>query len=167
MDTNTEAAPDAGATNTAVNTATPSGKGAALAGMKVLSAADILAMPDVVHEWVGVPEWGGKVLVKSLSGTERDSFEASLMVKRGKERELSTRNIRAKLCQLTIVDPDSENQLRPVFTEEQIDALGRKSAAALSRVYDAASRLSGLSEADVEELRGNSGAAPSAASSSK
>ena len=45
----------------------------------------------------------------------------------------------------------------------QIDALGAKSAAPLDRCFEVAQRLSGISEADVEELTKNSEATASAA----
>ena len=42
-----------------------------------------------------------------------------------------------------------------LFSEADVAALGKKSAAALGRVYDAAARLAGLSAEDVEELTKN------------
>lgn len=122
----------------------------------------ILAASDAVTEDVAVPEWGGTVRVRGLSGTERDEFEASMLVKRGKHRDVSLINARAKLVSLSVVD---ENGAR-IFTDADVTDLGHKSAAALTRVYEVASRLSGLSDEDVEELEGNSGAAPSGASTS-
>lgn len=120
-----------------------------------LTIADILGVDDLTTEWVLVPEWKGKVLVRSLSGTERDAFEASIVSMKGKARVVDTANIRAKLCQLAIVEPTSKT-LASMFTKKQIDALGKKSAAALDRVYEACSRLSGLGKADLDELAGNS-----------
>jgi hypothetical protein len=38
-----------------------------------LSADAILAADDIVTEAVDCPEWGGKVLVKAMTGAERDS----------------------------------------------------------------------------------------------
>lgn len=127
---------------------------------KELSAADILNIDDdLPTEWVPVPEWKGRVLVRALTGTERDRFESSIVKQKGKVRETNTENIRAKLCQLTIVDPTDPKKKATMFTAKQIDALGKRSAAALDRIYDVSARLSGLSNADVEELAGNSAAA--------
>jgi len=53
-----------------------------------------------------------------------------------------------------------------VFTQQDVAALGELSAAALDRVFDVASRLSGLNPEDVEAMTKNSGAAPGGGSSS-
>lgn len=128
----------------------------------LLSAADILGTDDLLTEVVEVPEWNGKVRVRGLTGTARDHFEEGLLDQRGKKSEIRLANMRAKLCALTIVDADG----RRVFTDGQIEALGGKSAAALSRVFKVAQRLSGLSETDVDELAGELGKDQSAASGS-
>lgn len=163
METNNQGAGGAGADEIATSGAgTPAElvDNAILDSMKALTADEILGTEDLPTEWVPVKEWGGKVLVRALSGTERDRFESSIVKTRGNKREANTENIRAKLAQLTIVDPfDKAEEVakrRPLFTPKQIDALGRKSAAALDRVYDVAARLSGLTNKDVEELAGNS-----------
>jgi hypothetical protein len=42
-----------------------------------------------------------------------------------------------------------------MFTEADVEALGRKSSAALERVCKIAQRLNGLGDADLEEIKGN------------
>lgn len=130
--------------------------------MTLLGRDAILSASDATTEDVDVPEWGGTVRVRGLSGTERDQFESSMLVKRGKHRDVSLVNARAKLVSLAVIDENGER----VFSDSDVVALGHKSAAALTRVYEVASRLSGLSDEDVDELEGNSGAAPSGASTS-
>lgn len=128
----------------------------------LLGREAILAASDAATEDVEVPEWGGTVRVRGLSGIERDEFESSMLVKRGKHRDVSLLNARAKLVSLSVVDDAGAR----VFSDRDVAELGNKSAAALTRVYEVASRLSGLSDEDVDELEGNSGAAPSGASTS-
>lgn len=120
----------------------------------LLSRESILAAEDLIFEEVDVPEWGGKVRVRTLLGSERDDFEQSMVKQaRGKEASVNIRNIRAKLVALTVVDAEGKR----LFTKrEDVDALGRKSAAALDRVFDVAQRLAGLRPEDVEELAKNS-----------
>lgn len=130
--------------------------------MTLLGRDAILAASDATFEDVVVAEWGGTVRVRGLTGKERDEFEASMLVKRGNKRDVSLINARAKLVSLAVVDEDGTR----VFTDADVTELGSKSAAALTRVYEVASRLSGLSDEDVDELEGNSGAAPSGASTS-
>ena len=71
---------------------------------------------------------------------------------RGAGSRVSLDNIRAALCVRAIVD-DEGNRL---FKDGEAKLLGRKSAKAMDRIYSVASRLNGVSEADVEELAGNS-----------
>lgn len=121
--------------------------------MAFLTRDQILNANDLDRELVHVPEWGGKLYVRAMTGAERDKFEASVIStnKRG-QTESNFANLRARLVALCAVDEDGEALFRPT----DIAALGRKSARALQRVYDAAQRLNGMSSDDMEELAGNS-----------
>jgi hypothetical protein len=88
------------------------------------------------------------VLVRGGDGRGRDSYFASMAVQgRGGLRSMDITNATAKLVASCIVTEDGE----PLFTMDDIDALGQKSGAALNRVFEAAQRLSGLSDEDLEE----------------
>lgn len=117
----------------------------------------ILAADDLPAEEVDCPEWGGTVVVRGLTGAQRDEWEASTTVVRGKTAVRDTANARAKLVALCVVDHESGE---PLFTRQDVDALGRKSGAALGRVFGVAARLSGLGDEEVDELEGNSSAPP-------
>lgn len=121
--------------------------------MAFLTKEQILAAQDLPTEVVAVPEWGGDVMVQGLTGTERDAFEASLTIQRGKNTSVNLQNARAKLVRKCIVNPETKGRM---YSEADIPALGRKSAIALERVFDVARKLSGLTEKDVEELTKNS-----------
>lgn len=125
-----------------------------------LSRDQILEAKDLETREVEVPEWGGTVLVRALSGTDRDAYEASLVQMRGNKSVPQLGNIRAKLVARAIVDEDGNR----LFTDADIKVLGQKSAAALSRVFTVAAEMSGLNDADIEEIEGNSDAAQSGAS---
>lgn len=130
--------------------------------MALLTRDQILAADDLKRETLEVPEWGGEVIVRSLTGTERDAFEDSVVKQRGNSRELNLRNARARLVSLSLID-EAGNKL---FTDKDVDLLGRKSAAALDRVFAAAQRLSGLTEQDIDELAKNSESGQSDSSTS-
>lgn len=103
-----------------------------------LNRSQILEANDLVLESVDVPEWGGSVVVRAMTGADRDAFENSLYTfdAAGKaKQELS--NMRMKLLAMTIVD-DNGNRL---FSADDIGALGRKGAAPIERVYAVAQRL--------------------------
>lgn len=123
-----------------------------MAKSKTLSAAQIFEADDSSIEWVDVPEWGGGVFVKNMSGEERDAYEQSCMKKDGREYAPSLDNMRAKLLVQTVVDEDGKR----LFTDSQVAKLGAKSARAIQRVYNVASKLNGITDADIEELAGNS-----------
>lgn len=113
-----------------------------------LSKDDILKAADNRPEEVDVPEWGGTVLVRGMTGRERDAFEVSLMTSgRNGRREVNPVNVRAKLVARCTVDDDGNR----LFTDAEAGDLGDKSAAAVDRVYAVAARLSGMGDQEQEE----------------
>lgn len=125
------------------------------AAHKLLGAADILGADDIKTERVHVPEWGGDVLIRTLSGRERDAFEsAMIMVKAGgKSRDVNLENFRSKLVAASLVD-EAGNKL---FSQKQVDQLAAKSSSALQRCFKVAQKLSGFGDDDVEELTAEMG----------
>jgi hypothetical protein len=101
-----------------------------------------------------VPEWGGEVLVRGMDGTARDKFEAAMMKDNmsGVSKDKALDNYRARLAASCIVDEDGKRLFQG---DAVVRRLGTKSAAALTRVAEVASRLSGLTDEDVKELTGN------------
>jgi hypothetical protein len=120
--------------------------------MAMLTRDMILAADDLPKELVEVPEWGGSVYVRCLTGTERDAWEASVveMGKDGKTKP-NMENLRAKLVARTLCDEDGAR----VFSDGDVAVLGAKSAAAMDRLYAVAARLSKISKEDESELLGN------------
>ncbi|GGS47708.1 hypothetical protein [Streptomyces violaceus] len=118
-----------------------------------LSAEQILDAEDLTYEDVEVPEWGGTVRVREMPGTERDKFEAQFVGKDGASiRAEGLEGFRARLAAATIVDAEGKQLFRSVA---EVKRLGEKSAGALQRVCDVATRLSKMGEDDVKELTGN------------
>lgn len=116
--------------------------------MATLTKEQILKAEDLKTEIVEVEEWGGSVNVRTMTGTERDAFEQSIV--EGKDKT-NLANIRARLCAVTIVD-ENGNRL---FNDEDVVELGKKSAAALDRVATVAQKLNGFRNKDIEELGKN------------
>lgn len=130
--------------------------------MARLTREAILAAKDIETEEVEVPEWGGSVLVRGLTGRERDEWEASMSERRGRKFVPNLANIRAKLVCACVIDDDGKR----LFNYGDVQELGEKSSAALDRVYGVAARLSGVSDQDLEELVENFDVTPGAGSSS-
>jgi hypothetical protein len=124
--------------------------------MALLSADQILSADDRRYEIVPVPEWGGEVRLRSLSGAERDEYEDSLVQQVGNKQVTNARNARAKLVALCAVDANGQ----PLFSKAQVIKLGSKSSAALQRLFDVACRMNGFTDEDVKELEGNSDGGP-------
>lgn len=117
--------------------------------MSLLSKEDILKADDRETRDVDVPEWGGVVRVRELSGTDRDAYDASRMVE-GPDGKFHPDfgNSRAKLVALSVVDEDGNL----LFNELDVGRLGQKSSTALQRVADVAAELSGLTQQAGQEL---------------
>ncbi|MEV2236704.1 hypothetical protein [Micromonospora sp. NPDC049891] len=116
--------------------------------MAILSRDAILSAEDRTFGEVDVPEWGGTVRIRSITGKQRDSYEASLIQQRGNSRQMNMRNARAKLIVLCAVDEHGS----PLFTENDINALGAKNAKPVERVFDACRKIAGLSDDDMDKL---------------
>lgn len=128
--------------------------------MKILTRDEILQADDICKELVEVPEWGGgAVWVKTMTGTERDRFEASIV---GAKGERNMVNVRAKIVAFSAVDEGGKR----LFSSEDVVELGKKSSRALNRVFSVAQRLSGFSPQDIEDMTKNSSAGPEENSSS-
>jgi hypothetical protein len=114
-----------------------------------LTREKILNFSDIKTTVVSVPEWGGDVMVRGMTGFQRDQYEGALY----NDGNRNFSNVRAKLVALSIVDPETK---APMFTAGDIEVLGNKSAAALDRVFSVAQKLSGLTRDDVDDLSKNS-----------
>jgi hypothetical protein len=100
-------------------------------------------------EQVRVDGLDSPIFVRGLTGKERDSFENACFVQRGKQRVLSTENIRAKLLVRSICDDKGAR----LFTDAEEAELGALPAQVLDALFTVAQRLSGLGSGDIEELQ--------------
>lgn len=132
-----------------------------------LSRDGILAAADIETEKVPVPEWGDDVIIRGLTGEERDAYESSRRQIRNfgtpqQEMILVNENMRANLLVRCIVDENGER----VFTDRDAGLLGMKNGKVLDRLFDVAARLSGLNDEEAEAIEGNSEAASDGSTSS-
>lgn len=117
--------------------------------MEFFSKDEIVNADDAIYENVPIPEWGGKcVRLKSLTGTERDQFEASSIIQKGSSAKLNLVNMRARLLSLVIVD----GQGKRMFSDSEMYKIGQKNAGVLERLFAKAQEMNGMSDKDVEEL---------------
>jgi len=111
---------------------------------KRLTRTDILDADDIKTERVDVPEWGGHVIVTTMSAYQRDKFEMAQAA--GK-----ITNIRATIASRTIIDDKGDF----LFSPSDIEKLATKSAAAMGRVFNTAAKLNLFTDEDIEDLEKN------------
>lgn len=116
--------------------------------MTILNRAQILAPRQMATETVSVPEWGGDVVVRELTGAERDQWEGSFIRIEDGKREVNYENIRARLVALSVVDESGDR----IFDLDDVGVLGQQPAAALDRVFMVARRLSHMTDEDIQKL---------------
>lgn len=120
--------------------------------MGCISRDAVLAATDLPRERVDVPEWGAGayVFVRGMTGTEKDSWEKHVIERRA---SLGCENvfpgIRASVVVRCAVDDDGGR----IFTDADVELVGAKNGKAIDRIFDKASRLSGITPEDIEELK--------------
>jgi hypothetical protein len=131
--------------------------------MALLGRNAILEADDLKTEDVPVPEWGGEVRVRMLTGEERDAYEASMVeMKKDGSAKSNRENVRARLLILCIVNEQGEQ----MFNRADIKLLGRKSAKALERVINKVNELNGITDEELDSLAEGFDNAPSEDSTS-
>lgn len=113
--------------------------------MAILNRDAILGANDLKKELVKVPEWGGEIYISMMTGASRDAWEQSLI------KGSSLDNIRARLVAFTAVGEDGKR----LFSDEDAELLGQKSASALERCVKVAQKINRLTESDLEDLSKN------------
>jgi hypothetical protein len=128
-----------------------------------LSRDDILNVQDQETEDVPVPQWAGYVTIRSMTGTERDHYEASLVSYerdaqgRPQVKAIELDNLRARLISLVAIDEAGGR----LFTPADVLRLGEKNANALDVLFQAAQRLSKLTAPAIEAAKEALGKGPS------
>lgn len=116
----------------------------------LLTAADILAADDIGTEYIEVPEWGGTVKLTALTGEQRNKIGA-LMRAEGKRigEDTAVAFFQMRIVAASMIDEAGKR----LFNQSDVEKLAKKSGAALSRVYAACAKLSGLGDEEVEEAK--------------
>jgi hypothetical protein len=111
----------------------------------MLTRDQILKASDLKTADVDVPEWGGTIRVRTMTGTDRANFLKISTDKDGKPKQFMEALIAA-----TAVDDKGE----PLFTSADMVELGKKSSLALQKVFEKSADLNGLTQASVEKIAG-------------
>lgn len=114
---------------------------------KALAFSDIIDANDAKIVEVEVPEWGGFVSVRAMTGTERDAFEAALIAAKEKIGGLPP-NLRATFLSHTLCNADGS----PLVGATP-EVLGKKSGNVLDRLFKVAQTLNAL-DAEAQDRLG-------------
>jgi len=123
---------------------------------KFLSPQDILKAPDLKVKELFVEEWGGWLLLQEITAGDRDWLEASMLADAQVEGKVSLKTeqglsigaelFRVRLVTLSIVNPETRERL---FSNKQVQALAKKSNAAIGKVAQEVLTLNRMTEAEV------------------
>lgn len=109
-----------------------------------------------------VPEWGKSILLRAMAQSDRDEWELrdqgdwnvepdekkrDERARKRTIREIAT-GIKAGLVARCIVNPDGAR----IFTNQQVQFLQQRNAAAIDRIAEKANELCGFSRADTAKL---------------
>lgn len=110
-----------------------------------LSKHDILNADDKAVHWVDVPEWGGQVGLREMTGAERDQFErVADDYSKGKP---SGANLASHLLCLTLCDESGDR----LFTAEDVEALAAKNGNIIYRLSMKAAEISSIDDNALTE----------------
>ena len=116
----------------------------------LLSKDQILSAQDLDTKDIYVKPWRGYVRIRTMTAHERDRFEQMMFSNKGGKKE-RMEDVRATLVSLTVVDEAGKR----LFTDKDVKALGKKSAAALDKIFDEAQKLNRVTDEDVEDMTEN------------
>lgn len=112
-----------------------------------LTRDDVLKASAPKPVQVDVPELGGCVFVRVLTGAERDRYDAALYDARKPDGSMNLDGFRVRLVMLAACD---ENGAR-LFNDTDTKLVGGINSLALMRVFEAAQKVNGLSSESVED----------------
>jgi hypothetical protein len=106
-----------------------------------LDRKSILAADDVRKEKFPVPEWGGDVFLRVLTGTDRDRFEESYS-------EQKMKAFRIRFLLLALCDEAGKR----LFGDDESEILGDKSSVVINRLFEAGWKLNAFTQEAVDAL---------------
>ncbi len=119
--------------------------------MALLTREQIAQADDLPTMELKVPEWGGSVLIGTLTSQEHDAFETGMLDKDNNPTRLA--NLRARFAVAVLRNQDGT----PMFTDPV--QLGGKSTKPLTRIWEKGRRFNKMDADAVEDAEENSEAA--------
>jgi len=114
----------------------------------VTREAIIASAAKMKTERLTIEEWGGDVIIRELTGKERDTIEAALL--RGRDAN-NFSNIRSKAVAKALID-ENGNRL---FDDNDIELINNLSSNVINTIFEAVNRISGMGELGEEDAAKN------------
>jgi hypothetical protein len=127
-------------------------------GNPILTREQILGSDDIETEQVEIEKWEGAVIVRELTAGERNRIGVQAQKSGGTIPD----DFFPTIAAWVMIGKDGQ----ALFKKSDVDALGKKSWAAIEAVVSVALRLSGMTEESADELGKDSMETPSVSSSS-
>lgn len=115
-----------------------------------LTKDKILSAIDAKTESVEVPEWGGSILLRVMSGRQRNNYEFWAHAESNKKSP-DFRGIRERLIVACAIDDHG----KALFDEKDVDALSEKNSEVIDRLHKACQKINGMDDGAVEEAAKN------------
>ena len=112
----------------------------------MLSRDDILKANDLKTVDIEVPEWDGTVRLRVVTSKERHRFQSDI----AKAKDGIPPDFMEKFLVACAVD-EKGNQL---FSDEDVQTLRNKSAVVLTKLFNEAAALNGMTDAAMEDIKG-------------
>jgi hypothetical protein len=110
----------------------------------MLNRDSILKAKDLKTVDVEVKEWGGTIKLQTMTGLARQEYYKTTAGKDG------PKNVMEALIVACAIDDKGD----PLFTSADVKELSKKSSLAISRVFEAAAELNGLTQKAVDDIAG-------------
>lgn len=117
----------------------------------------------IEREPMVVPELGGRIWVRGMSGKERDKFDQYMRQRTLPSGKLDMREFRPRFASRVIVDKAGQRVLND--SDGDIELLGRLPVGILDRIIAKSNDLSGTTKEEADDL-GNASASPAASDAS-
>ena len=105
----------------------------------------ILKAKDLKTVDVDIPEWGGSIRLQTMTGYARQEYYRTTAGKDG-----TPKNVMEALIVACAIDDKGQ----PLFSKADVSELSQKSSIAISRVFEAAAELNGLTQKAVDDIAG-------------
>lgn len=122
----------------------------------MLTRDQILAAKDRASQVISVPEWGGEVTITAMTARERCTVDAEFvrighLPDSSPERVSGIRDLQLRMVAFCLTDAEGA----PLFTQDDVVELGKKSPQVIGRLADEVTILNGLAAKATEDAAKN------------